>query len=63
MAHRSAASNLGTALPALPRLAAGASKPATLSTGAIIQVPLFVNTGERIKVDTRTDTYLGRVQG
>ncbi|PSC73370.1 Elongation factor P [Micractinium conductrix] len=38
----------------------GGSKPATLETGAVIQVPLFISTGERIKVDTRTDSYLQR---
>jgi elongation factor P len=38
----------------------GGSKPATLETGAQIQVPLFITTGERIKVDTRTGDYLGR---
>ena len=36
-------------------------KPATLETGYIIQVPLFVNNGERIRVDTRTGTYMSRV--
>ncbi|MDA8369915.1 MAG: elongation factor P [Nocardiopsaceae bacterium] len=39
----------------------GGTKPATLETGAVIQVPLFVTTGERVKVDTRTGDYLGRV--
>ncbi len=38
----------------------GARKPATLETGLSIQVPLFVNIGERIKVDTRTGEYLTR---
>jgi elongation factor P len=38
----------------------GGTKPATLQTGATIQVPLFISTGERIKVDTRTGQYLGR---
>lgn len=42
--------------------ASGGSKPATLETGAVIQVPLFVNVGDRIKVDTRTDAYLERVR-
>lgn len=37
-------------------------KPATVETGAIIQVPLFVNTGEKIKIDTRTRTYAERVK-
>jgi len=41
--------------------ATGGSKPATLETGAVVQVPLFVNTGERIRVDTRTNTYVERV--
>jgi elongation factor P len=36
-------------------------KPATLSTGLVVQVPLFVNPGDRIKVDTRTKEYLSRV--
>ncbi|WP_017572729.1 elongation factor P [Nocardiopsis halotolerans] len=39
----------------------GGTKPATVQTGATIQVPLFISTGERIKVDTRTGDYLGRV--
>ena len=39
----------------------GARKPATLETGKVIQVPLFVNTGERVKVDTRTGEYITRV--
>ena len=38
----------------------GARKPATLETGLVVQVPLFVNTGEMIKVDTRTGDYLTR---
>jgi elongation factor P len=38
----------------------GARKPATLETGLVVQVPLFVNPGERIKVDTRTGEYLTR---
>src|ERR1700744_1572609 len=38
----------------------GGTKPATLQTGATIQVPLFITTGEKIKVDTRTGQYLGR---
>src|SRR5580704_11017872 len=38
----------------------GARKPATLQTGLIIQVPLFVNPGERVKVDTRTGEYITR---
>ncbi len=38
----------------------GGTKPATLETGAQVQVPLFITTGERVKVDTRTGGYLGR---
>jgi elongation factor P len=38
----------------------GGSKPATLETGAEVQVPLFITTGEKVKVDTRTGDYLGR---
>ena len=38
----------------------GARKPATLETGLVVQVPLFVETGEKIKVDTRTAEYLAR---
>lgn len=40
--------------------ATGGTKPAILETGAQIMVPLFITIGEKIKVDTRTDTYLGR---
>jgi elongation factor P len=38
----------------------GARKPATVQTGLVLQVPLFVNVGERVKVDTRTGEYLTR---
>jgi elongation factor P len=38
----------------------GGTKPATLETGATVQVPLFVNVGDRIKVDTRTGDYMSR---
>jgi elongation factor P len=41
--------------------ASGGSKPATLETGAVVQVPLFLNVGDVIKVDTRSGDYLGRV--
>jgi elongation factor P len=41
----------------------GGTKPATLETGAEVQVPLFLSTGEKIKVDTRDGRYLGRVSG
>ena len=39
----------------------GARKPATLETGKVVQVPLFVNPGDRVKVDTRTGDYITRV--
>ncbi len=38
------------------------TKPATIDTGTVIQVPLFVNTGDRVKIDTRTGSYVERVQ-
>lgn len=38
----------------------GARKPATLTTGLVVQVPLFVNIGDRLKVDTRTGDYITR---
>ena len=41
--------------------ATGATKPATLETGATINVPLFVNIGDKLKIDTRTGEYLSRV--
>ncbi len=41
--------------------ATGASKPATVETGAVVQVPLFVEQGTVIKIDTRTGEYLSRV--
>jgi elongation factor P len=41
--------------------AQGGSKTATLETGAVVQVPLFLNEGDVVKVDTRTGEYLGRV--
>ncbi len=42
--------------------ASGGGKPATLETGAVITVPFFVNVGDKVKVDTRTDSYLERVK-
>ena len=42
--------------------AQGGSKPAKLSTGAVVKVPLFLEIGEVIKVDTRTGEYLGRAK-
>jgi elongation factor P len=41
-------------------VSSGGTKPATLETGAVIQVPLFVEQGERIRVDTRTGDYVAR---
>lgn len=40
--------------------ATGATKPAVVETGAQIKVPLFVNTGDRIRIDTRTGEYMER---
>jgi elongation factor P len=40
----------------------GGTKPATLETGHQIQVPLFITAGEKVKVDTRDSSYLGRVK-
>jgi elongation factor P len=42
--------------------ATGAKKPATLETGLVVQVPLFVNEGDLLRVDTRTGEYVTRVQ-
>lgn len=42
--------------------ATGATKPATLETGMVVNVPLFINEGEKIRVDTRTREYLERVK-
>lgn len=39
----------------------GGTKPATLETGAEVQVPLFINTGDKLRIDTRDGSYLGRV--
>jgi elongation factor P len=41
--------------------ATGGNKPATLETGVTVQVPLFVNVGDRVRVDTRSNEYLTRV--
>ena len=43
--------------------ATNVTKPATVETGAEIKVPLFINEGEKIQIDTRTGEYLGRVKG
>jgi elongation factor P len=40
----------------------GGGKPATLETSAVVRVPLFIQTGEKIKVDTRTGDYVSRVK-
>ncbi len=40
--------------------ATSGTKPATMETGAVVQVPLFVNVGDTLKIDTRTDTYITR---
>ena len=39
----------------------GGSKPATLESGVVVQVPLFINTGDRVRVDTRSREYVARV--
>ena len=38
----------------------GAKKPATLETGAVVQVPLFINVGDRVKIDTRSGEYISK---
>jgi elongation factor P len=42
--------------------ATGAKKPATLETGLVVQVPLFVNEGDMLRIDTRTGEYVTRLQ-
>jgi elongation factor P len=42
--------------------ASGATKPATVETGAVIKVPLFVDRGELVRIDTRTGAYVSRVK-
>ena len=42
--------------------AAGGTKPAVLESGATVLVPLFINVGDRVKVDTRTGAYIERVK-
>jgi elongation factor P len=42
--------------------ATNATKPATLETGAEVRVPLFINEGEKIEIDTRDGSYIGRVR-
>ena len=42
--------------------ASGGTKPATLATGAVVKVPLFISTGEVLKIDTRTGEYVSRVK-
>lgn len=42
--------------------ASGGSKPATLETGAVIQVPFFIEAGDKVKVDTRSRTYIERLK-
>jgi elongation factor P len=40
----------------------GGGKPATLETGAVVRVPLFIEVGELLKIDTRTGEYVGRAR-
>jgi elongation factor P len=42
--------------------ATGGTKPAKLATGAVVKVPLFMNVGDLIKIDTRTGEYLSRAK-
>jgi len=42
--------------------ASGATKPATLETGAVVNVPLFVKEGDMLRIDTRTEEYVDRVR-
>ena len=42
--------------------ASGGTKPATTETGAVVQVPFFINIGDVIRIDTRTNEYLDRVK-
>jgi len=42
--------------------ASGGTKPATIDTGAVVQVPFFINVGDKIKVDTRTNEYMERAK-
>ena len=42
--------------------ATGGTKQAKLETGAVVKVPLFINIGDKVKVDTRTGTYIERVK-
>ena len=42
--------------------ATNVTKPATLETGAVVRVPIFINEGEKIQIDTRTGEYVGRVK-
>ena len=41
----------------------GARKPATMETGVVVQVPLFIEAGERLKIDTRSGDYIERANG
>ena len=43
--------------------ATNATKPATVETGATVKVPLFINEGDKIKIDTRSGEYLERAKG
>ena len=43
--------------------ATNVTKPATVETGTEVKVPLFINEGDRIQIDTRTGEYLGRAKG
>ena len=49
-------------IPNFVELTVAQAEPATLESGAVIQVPLFINEGDQVKVDTRTGTYIERVK-
>jgi elongation factor P len=52
---------IGIELPIFVELEITQTDPATLETGVVIQVPLFINEGDRVKIDTRTGDYVERV--
>ena len=53
----------GKMIAAIVELLGDVTKPATVETGAEVKVPLFINEGDKIQIDTRTGEYLGRVKG
>ena len=53
----------GKMIAAIVELLGDVTKPATVETGAEVKVPLFINEGDKIQIDTRTGEYLGRAKG